>query len=390
MGIFFYFHIKNIISIYKKQIILYNYKKIKKRENIMNIKGNIVLKDCVMEGYVSTENGIITYVGKTAPKGEIIDFGDNYITPGLIDIHCHSSMTISARDNPTAVADFHLTHGVTSMLLTFYKDTPHDKLLSALSQVKSAMKSRSNILGAHLEGPYINSNLGYDDGRRLQIVPEKEKYESYIASGVIKQWTFSPEIEGVIPVIKRVAESGIIPSIGHSLASYSQVKAAYDNGAKIVTHIFDATGITDNAEFKGTKDLSFDEACMLMDDMFYEVICDGEWVHVRKQMLDLLIKTVGIDRIVAITDLDVSDVDESEDDSRDIAVANGQLAGTKLTLDKVCFNLFNAGYNVYDIFKMTSLTPAKALNVLDRGQIKEGLKADLCVFDKNMKFVKII
>ena len=133
--------------------------------------------------------------------------------------------------------------------------------------------------------------------------------------------------------------------------------------------------------------MSFDNAVMLMDDMYYEVICDSDWVHVRKEMLDLLIKTVGVDRIIAITDLDICD---AVDDGRDIAVANGILSGTQLTLDKVCFNLFNAGYKVFDIFKMTSLTPARALNILDRGEIAVGKRADLCVFDKDMKFIKVL
>ena len=353
----------------------------------MNIKGKIVLSNSVIDGFITIKDGFITYVGETAPQGDMIDYGDNFITPGLIDIHCHSSLLESARDNPEAVADFHLAHGVTSMLLTFYKDTPHEKLLDCLSKIRSLIKTKRNVLGAHLEGPYINSSLGYDDGKKIQNLPEKDKYESYILSGVIKQWTFAPELDGVIPVIKRASEYGIIPSIGHSKASYDQVKSAYDNGAKIVTHIFDATGYTDNSEFKGTKDLTFDQACMLMDDMYYEVICDGEWVHVRKQMLDLLIKTVGIDKVVAITDLDISD---AIDDGRDIAVVDGQLAGTKLTMDIVCRNLFRAGYSVHDIFKMTSKNPASALNLADRGQIKEGLIADLCLFDKDMNFIKVI
>ena len=352
-----------------------------------NYKGKIVAKDRVFDGYLTIEKSEITYVGESAPQGQIMDCGDNYITPGLIDIHCHSSLKFSARENPFEVSDFHLSHGVTSMLLTFYKDTPHQKLLECLEQVKECAKTKRNIIGAHLEGPYINGNLGYCDGKRVNILPDKTQYSQYIASGVVKQWTFAPELNGVIPVIKEVSEMGIVPALGHSEATYSQVKSAYDNGAKIVTHIFDATGLTDNAEFAGTKDLSFDNAVMLMDDMYYEVICDGEWVHVRKEMLDLLIKTVGIDRVVAITDLDICD---SDDDDRDIAVANGQLAGTKLTLDKVVYNLFVAGYKIYDIFKMVALNPAKAINLFDRGELAVGKRADACLFDKTMKFIKVL
>lgn len=352
-----------------------------------NYKGKIVAKDRVFDGYLTIENGNITYVGEKIPQGQIIDCGDKYITPGLIDIHCHASLKYSAVENPFEVADFHLSHGVTSMLLSIYKDVLHQKILECLEKVKECIKTKRNIVGAHLEGPYINGNLGYSAGKRESIVPDKEVYSQYIETGVVKQWTFAPELNGVIPVIKEVSVMGIVPALGHSEATYSQVKSAYDNGAKIVTHIFDATGLTDNAEFAGTKDLSFDNAVMLMDDMYYEVICDGEWVHVRKEMLDLLIKTVGIDRVVAITDLDICDAD---DDGRDIAVANGQLLGTKLTLDKVVRNLFVAGYKVSDIFKMVALNPAKAINLFDRGELAVGKRADLCLFDEKMKFIKVL
>ena len=354
---------------------------------MISYKGKIVLKDTVLEGYVSVFNDNIVYVGKECPKGKIVDFGNSYITPGLIDIHCHSSFNNSATENPKEVADFHLSHGVTTMLLTYYKDVPHDKLLVCLDKVKKLVEDGGNVYGAHLEGPYISGAQGYCAGERFDVLPDVNVYSEYLKFGIIRQWTSAPEIDGVIDFIKEIRKQGVIPAIGHSNASYTQVKNAYDNGAKIVTHIFDATGTAQVGTFKGTKDVSFDESCMLMDDMYYEAICDAEWVHVRKEKLDLLIKTVGIDKIVAITDIDCAGL---KDDGRDIAVVDGQLFGTKLTLDKVAMNLFKAGYRIEDIFKMVSYNPARALNLLDRGEIDIGKKAHLCLFDEKMKFVKVL
>lgn len=349
--------------------------------------GKIVLKDNVILGYVSVDNGLISYVGERRPSGEIIDLRNNYIAPGLIDIHCHSSINNSATVNPKEVSEYHFSHGVTTMLLSFYKDVAHEKLISCLKEVKELMATQSNVHGAHLEGPYINADLGYDDGRKNQKKPIAKEYEEYIKFGVVKQWTFAPELDGVLPVIKIVKDLGIIPSIGHSEATYSQVKEAYENGARIVTHIFDATGTPKNTSFDGTQEMNFSESCMLMDDMFYEVICDSEWVHVRKEKLDLLIKTVGVDRVVAITDMDCAG---AENDGRDIAVVDGQLFGTKLTLDKVTKNLYSAGYSVPDVFKMVSNNPAKALGANDRGEIAVGKRADLIVLDEKLQFMYIL
>ncbi len=349
-------------------------------------KGKIVLKNEILDGYISVDGEKIIYVGKDKPKGKTT-FIDGYITPGLIDIHCHSSFQHAAKDNPEEVAKYHLKHGVTTILLSLYRDVSHEQILSVLDKVKSLIGKSRNIYGVHLEGPYINVNLGFRQEGEKNCSPDMNKCREYIDSGVVKQWTCAPEIDGVLDLIKEIKAYGIIPAIGHSLASYSQVKQAYDYGAKIVTHIFDATGFTDNAEFDGTKDLSFDNAVMLMDDMYYEVICDSAWVHVRKEMLDLLIKTVGVDRVVAITDLDAMGLEEGE---RDVAIVDGQLVGTKLTMDKVVKNLYLSNYCIEDIFKIVSLNPAKALSLFDRGEIAVGKRADLAIFDDDMNFIKLL
>ena len=177
-----------------------------------------------------------------------------------------------------------------------------------------------------------------------------------------------------------------MPALGHSAANYEQVKKAYENGARITTHIFDATKAPASA-YIGTLEADFNESCMLMDDMYYEVICDAKWIHVRKEKLALLIKTVGIDRVVAITDMSAKNTIE---DGCDVNFVDGILSGTKLTMDKVAVNLFNGGYSLNQVFKMTSLNPAKALNLTDRGEIAVGKKADLILVDDKAKFIKVL
>lgn len=355
-------------------------------------KGNIVLKNKILQnGFVVIEGDKITYVGDKY-DGEYTDLKDKYIAPGFIDIHCHASIDCMCFDNPKKVADYHKKHGTTSMLLTFYRDVPHEKVISCLNQIKDMIKKGdTNVVGAHLEGPYLSSKYGTGLGC-AQLKPDKKIYREYIKSGVIKQWTSAPEVEGVIDLIKELSKNGIVPSIGHSEASYDQVKKAYDAGARITTHIFDATGITkDENSFVGTEDVNFDEACMLMDDMYYEVICDCNWVHVRKEKLALLIKTVGIDKVVAITDSYFSNgLKEYKDINVDIVNGQISLSGSKLTMDVVAKNLNSFGLSLPDIFKLTSYNPAKAIRLLDRGEIKKGKKAHLILVDKNCNYIKTL
>ena len=350
-------------------------------------KGNIILKDSIFNGYVSTEGGNIVYIGTEKPDyySDTEKTGNGFIAPGFIDIHCHSSQFFSAKDNQEEVADFHLNHGVTTMLLTYYRDICHEELLQCLNKTAVAMKTKKNLYGAHLEGPYINASLGFGVGEEL--IPDQKVYDEYIKTGIVRQWTCSPEIAGTEKFIERIGAAGIIPAIGHSMASYTQVKAAHERGAKIVTHLFDATGCSEPPAYRGTKGFSFDEACMLMDDMFYEIICDCEWIHVKKEKLDLLIKTVGEDKIVAVSDMSCAG---AEDDGRDVNISGEDLCGTKLTMDKVARNLFRAGYGLNRIFKFTSLNGARALGLDDRGEIAVGNKAHLIYVNENAEFQKIL
>lgn len=347
-------------------------------------KSKILLKNEIIDGFITIDNNSITYVGTKAPSSNYIEINDAIIAPGFIDIHCHTSMKNTAVDNPEEVASFHLSHGTTTMLLTYYRDIPHNRLVECLENLKKVIQTRPNVYGAHLEGPYLNANLGFGVGTNDS--PNPNFYREYIKSGVVRQWTCSPEIAGTPEFIKEISDAGIVPAIGHSSANFMQVKKAYDSGARIATHIFDATKAPEPL-YDGTLEVDFNEACMLMPDMFCEVICDKNWIHVRKQKFDLLIKTVGIDRIVAITDMFALG---SPDDGKDVNFIGLDLNGTKLTMDKIAKNLFESGYNLIDIFKITSYNPARALNLLDRGEIAVGKRADLILIDENAKFIKVL
>lgn len=351
---------------------------------LVTYKSKILLNDKVSDGFISIENGIITYVGKNAPCTSYVEIKDAIIAPGFIDIHCHTSLNNSAVENPEEVANFHYAHGTTTMLLTYYRDIPHEQLLKCLENTKDIMKKCKNVYGAHLEGPYLNAHLGFGVGTNDS--PDLTKCKEYISTGIIRQWTCSPEIEGTDKFIELIVSNNIVSSIGHSEANYEQVKKAYDAGARLVTHIFDATKCPETA-YDGTLEMDFNESCMLMDDMYYEVICDKNWIHVRKEKFDLLIKTVSVDRIVCITDMNAID---SKDDGLDVNLVGADLSGTKLTMDRIATNLFTSGYNLIDIFKMTSYNPAKVLGLNDRGEIAVGKKADLILIDENAKFIKIL
>lgn len=349
--------------------------------------GTLVLEDrLVPDGALIVENGIITYAGRASGTEVPEDTRcvDGLIAPGFVDIHCHGSDGVYCHMDPLAGVKHHFEHGTTGLLLTMYRNVPIPTVHECIDKLKEISKEYTNVLGVHLEGPYLNPEYGSGEGVEVPIV--KEEYEALINTGFIRQWTFSPEVPGTIEVIKAVAEAGIVPAIGHSNASPEDVNAACDAGAMIVTHLFDATGSSISpTRYGGTVETTFDFAALVRDDLFYEIICDRNGIHVRPEMTKLAIKTAGIDRIVGITDC----VGGSPDDT-DVNFVNGELTGSKLTMDKVAKNFYNLGLSIPDVFKVCSLNPACAIGY-DHiiGSLEEGKRADVLILNHNLDLLEV-
>ena len=217
--------------------------------------------------------------------------------------------------------------------------------MDAIKKIKAAMKATPNIAGIHMEGPYINPRYGAK--KVEQVTVNRSEYLEIAKSGVIKQWTFAPEVEGTSWFLNDISEFGIVPAIGNSNAS--------DNGA------------------------------LLCDNFFYEIICDDMGVHVRPVMMRLAVKTVGLDKIVGITDACTGSEDES-----DVNILDGVLMGSKLTMQRVARNFLCLGYSIPEVMRITSYNPACAI-LADKtiGSIEIGKKADLIAFDDGFENISL-
>lgn len=344
--------------------------------------GKVVTFDSVIEkGAVTVRDGIIDYVGEKENVpcivGEIYDFFDKTLVPGFVDIHCHASPMHWAYENPEEFANYHLKHGTTSVLCTLYRDIPFEKLLVCLDKIKHAMKSCPSIRGAHLEGPYLNPKYGTGKLDSGESVSESE-YLSLANSGIIKQWTYAPEVSGTDKFARDISKLGIVPAIGHSSASPEDVKRAEKDGARIVTHLFDATGCANDPPlYDGTIEASFNVAALICDNFFYEIILDSKRIHVRSELLRLAVKAVGVDRIIGITDCCAGGID----DESDVNVVNGELYGSRLTMNGVFENFVKEGFSLPEVARITSYNPAKAVGIEKIGKIEKGYYADIAVLD---------
>lgn len=356
------------------------------RTSSLALRGRLLLGDTILpDGAVLVEEGIIVYSGpaEDAPKADY-EAVEGILVPGFVDIHCHAAKQTFAHEDPALVAEHHLRHGTTGMLLTLYRDLGFDRTLQAMGNIKKQMGPGSNVLGVHLEGPYLNPRYGTGHGGTVSVV--RPEYEALADTGIIRQWTCAPEVEGVMEFIRYISEMGIVPAIGHSEASPEQVFHAEKAGARIVTHLFDATGCSrSETRWAGTLETDFSTAALVCDNLYYEIICDRLGIHVRPEFVKLAIKAAGVERIVGITDCYVG-----PEDGSDVNFDGTDLSGSKLTMDAAARNFLALGLSLPQVFQIVAENPAKAIGMEHLvGSLKEGRRGDVLVIDENINLKRI-
>lgn len=352
------------------------------------ILGDLVLPDRVLRGgAVVVADGIIEYAGPAdgvALPDDQIQAGDRLVAPGFVDIHCHSGGDAMSHDDPEAVAAYQRRFGTTGLLLTFYRNLSDDEVLEGLRKIKAC--PAPSILGVHMEGPYLNPEYGSKKQPFADVDPAF--YRQVIDSGLVRQWTYAPEMPGTSAFAREIAAAGIVPAIGHSAASPAEVDQAVRDGARIVTHLMNATGSSISpTRYGGTIEVSFDIAAMRHNNVFFEVIFDRECIHVRREMVEFILKACGVDFVVGITDCMAG----GTDDGRDVTIENGALCGSRLTMSSVARNFLSLGLPLHDVFKVVSRNPARAIGMDDCvGSLLKGRRADLLLIDAELNNVEVV
>ncbi|MBA7675430.1 N-acetylglucosamine-6-phosphate deacetylase [subsurface metagenome] len=166
------------------------------------------------------------------PAGvEIIDAGGKFVVPGFIDIHVHggggSDVMDGGYEAVKQVATIHSRFGTTAFLPTTMTMS-RDKIIKSLKSINEAFVKGTGaveILGVHLEGPYINpEKKGAQKEKDIKRASTEEFIKFNQASGnLIRMVTIVPEIPGAINIIRGLYEHKVIASVGHSNATYKQV-----------------------------------------------------------------------------------------------------------------------------------------------------------------------
>jgi N-acetylglucosamine-6-phosphate deacetylase len=322
---------------------------------------------------------------------ERIDGAGLTTLPGFIDVHVHGSAghdtMDAAPDTLAALARFYATHGVTSFLATTMTGSGEAiwRALENAAACAGAFEDGATLLGVHLEGPYLNVQMkGAQDGRYIRTADPAE-YRPWLGLNVIRQVTIAPEFSENHTFIRDCAARGIVVSMGHTAATYEDVRHAVDLGVRQATHTFNAmTPVHHRTVGTAGAVLSIDEiACELITDT----------IHVHPAILKIAIRAKGIDRIVAITDaIRGAGMPDGQYDLggqlvtvRDgmATLDGGSLAGSTLTMDRGLRNILAAtDLPLSEAWPMTSANAAAQLGIADRkGQLAVGHDADIVLLD---------
>lgn len=366
------------------------------------LEGKVLfLKDKKIERIINIEE-FNNYKGDYIKNYKVVDVSGNYISPGFIDIHTHGANGADAvKDSIVPMAEFKVKHGTTGFLPTLWT-AEFDKMIAACRRINDLIKERGNgsaILGINSEGPYLNPNYGAQR-RELVRVPEYEDYSRLLeaSGGNLKIMTIAPEMEGAIDLIKYLTQNNVVVSIGHTDIKIKNMHKVSKMGITLVTHILNAMGES-IAEDRGTKPLGIQEELLVCDELMSEVLCDKNGVHVKPTWLKILVRCKGIENIILITDsMNMTGFKPGKhflQDGRAVIIKEGEdilrlenrdLAGSVTTMDCVVKNMIkHTKVCLEDAVRMASYNPARAIRLSHRkGEIKEGMDADITVFDEDI------
>ena len=358
----------------------------------------ITPSEAIEKGVVVFEDGKITAVGqrnrvKVPRSARVIDASGKIVAPGFVDIHVHGGKGRDVMDASyeavKEIAKFLVSHGTTSFVPTTIS-APHHDLLRTVKAVKTAMKKGTDgaeVLGAHLEGPYINpEKRGAHDANYVRLPSLDEFEEIWEASNhAVKIVTLAPELEASKMLIQRLRELGIVASIGHSNATYIQAVDAMKHGVRHATHMFNRMSGFDSRE-PGVVG-----AVLVHDELTAELICDG--IHVHPAAMSLLTRVKGSKKVVLVTDAiraaGMPDGEYALGKQRIIVkdgvsrLESGDFAGSTLTMDGAVRNIMKlVGTSLQTAVKMATINPAAVVNVDgNKGSLEPGKDADIVIID---------
>ena len=343
------------------------------------------------------EDGVIAEIGQivAAADHDLLDAQGRIAAPGFIDVHIQGAGGADVLDGTVealkAISQTCARFGTTSFLATtVYKMDGTNEHLSLTAECAGRDLGGANLVGIHLEGPFISANKRGMIQPGCICPPSGEVLNEILelTGDKLKMMTIAPEVSGSIEIIRRLVDSNIVASFAHSEANYEQTLAGIKAGISHVTHLFNAMSPLHHRS-PGPLVAIFES-----EEITAQLIADG--VHIHPSVLKLTFEILGPNRIVLITDgmqaMGLPDGKyiyngvEYESKNGAARYKDGTLIGTALGLSELLKRLIgftNCGLDV--AVRTVTENPAKVWGIDDRkGSIAVGKDADLVLLDDDL------
>jgi N-acetylglucosamine-6-phosphate deacetylase len=310
------------------------------------------------------------------------DGGDRVLVPGFVDLQVNGiddvDVASAEGEDWERLDQLLLAQGVTSWCPTLVT-APLDAFGPRLDRIAAAAARprprRPDLVGAHLEGPFLGGSPGAHPPELLVAIDL-----DWLAGlpAVVRVVTLAPELDRATEAVRLLTDRGVVASLGHSAATYDEAAEAVDAGARLVTHLFNGMGPLHHRR-PGLA------GCALADDRVFACLI-ADLVHVHPAVLRAAFRAKGAHRVVAVTDsvgwraARIGRIEIGLGDDGVPRLADGTLAGSVLTMDGAVRNLTGAaGLPLEDVVRAASTNPAAVLGLDDRGALAVGKRADVVV-----------
>lgn len=368
--------------------------------------------DVIPEAVIVIQGSKISAIGQRGkvdlPRGarEVRTKGKT-LAPGFVDVHIHGAgghdVMEGTREALEIITSTVAVHGTTSMVATTVTASERDTCVSAAgiahfilhSGQSPARELAAEILGIHLEGPFISPARRGVHPAKWIVPPSKELLLQILAEakGMAQILTLAPELPSALDLISTARAAGLIVSLGHTDATYEQAQAAIEAGASHAAHVFNAMRPFSH---RGTGVIG---AVLTSPKVSAELIADG--IHVDEAAMRMLVELKTPERVILVSDgisatgmpdgnygLGTFEVKVSGGTARNF---EGKLAGSTLTLDRALRNMVGLGLPLASALRMVTANPARQLGLGARkGVLAPGADADMVLLDDQLEVAGVM
>ncbi|MFJ6548671.1 N-acetylglucosamine-6-phosphate deacetylase [Microbacterium sp. NPDC091676] len=360
--------------------------------------------EIVEDAWVRIEEGVVVARGTGTdwePATEVVDGAavagaGALLTPGFVDIHGHGGAGAAYDDGVDAIRtgrDLHREHGTTRAVISLVTGTIDD-LARSVALIAALTRTDADVLGSHLEGPFLDPGHHGAHEPSLLRHPVAADVARLLEAGegTVRQVTIAPELPGGIDAVRQIVAAGAAAAVGHTDADAAMAVAAFEAGASLLTHAFNAMPGIHHRAPGPVLAAAADHRVIL------EAIADD--VHLDPHVVKLVFDAAP-HRVALITDAmaaagsadgkyDLGAVKVTVENGVARADDTGSIAGSTLTQDVALQRAVAAGVPLAEVVRALTETPARAIGRdAHLGALCPGLLGDAVLLDAELRVARV-